>query len=85
MSEAVGKLQELASLLGSLEKTADGLGIIKDCVNTLRERVKDLSISNEKKEELIRSLNQWVLMLHGFVIEDVINDLNKATKELSKG
>jgi len=85
MSEAVSKLQELIDLLVKLRRTASELDDIKDYVNGLRERVKDLSISNEKKEELIRLLNQWVLMLHGFVIEDVISDLDKATKELAKG
>jgi len=85
MSEATNKLQELIELLSKLRRTASELDDIKDYVNGLRERVKGLGISNEKKEQLIGLLNQWVLMLHGFVIEDVINDLNKATKELNKG
>jgi len=85
MSEAVSKLQELIDLLVKLRRTASELDDIKDYINGLRERVKDLEISNEKKEQLIGLLNQWVLMLHGFVIEDVISDLDKATKELTKG
>ena len=85
MSEAVSKLQELIDLLVKLRRTASELDDIKDYINGLRERVKDLEISNEKKEQLIGLLNQWVLMLHGFVIETVINDLDKATKELTKG
>ena len=85
MSEAVSKLQELIDLLVNLKRTANELGDIKDYVNGLRERVKDLNISNEKKEQLIGLLNQWVLMLHGFVIEDVVSNLDKATKELTKG
>ena len=85
MSEAVSKLQELIDLLVKLKRTASELDDIKDYINGLRERVKDLGISNEKKEQLIGALNQWVLMLHGFVIEDVISDLDKATKELTKG
>ena len=85
MSEATNKLQELIELLSKLRRTASELDDIKDYVNGLRERVKGLGISNEKKEQLIGLLNQWVLMLHGFVIEDVISDLNKATKELTKG
>jgi len=85
MSEAVSKLQELIDLLVKLKRTASELDDIKDYINGLRERVKDLGISNEKKEQLIGLLNQWVLMLHGFVIEDVISDLDKATKELNKG
>jgi len=85
MSEAINKLQELIDLLVKLRRTASELDDIKDYVNGLRERVKDLGISNEKKEQLIGALNQWVLMLHGFVIEDVISDLDKATKELAKG
>ena len=85
MSEATSKLQELIDLLSKLKRTASELDDIKDYVNGLRERVKDLGISNEKKEQLLGLLNQWVLMLHGFVIETVINDLDKATKELNKG
>jgi len=85
MSEAIDKLQELIDLLVKLRRTASELDDIKDYINGLRERVKDLGISNEKKEQLIGALNQWVLMLHGFVIEDVISDLDKATKELAKG
>ena len=85
MSEAINKLQELIDLLVKLRRTASELDDIKDYINGLRERVKDLDISNEKKEQLLGLLSQWILMLHGFVIEDVISDLDKATKELNKG
>ena len=85
MSEAMSKLQWTIEQLSNLKKMASELDDIKDYVNGLRERVKDLNISNEKKEQLIGLLNQWVLMLHGFVIETLINELGKTSKELTKG
>jgi hypothetical protein len=54
-------------------------------VNGLRERVRDLSIDDKRKEELIGLLNQWLIMLHGYVIEAVINELNKTAEESTKG
>jgi ABC-type uncharacterized transport system ATPase subunit len=72
-------------MLGSLRRTASALDDIKDYVNGLRERVRDLSIDDRRKEELIGLLNQWLIMLHGYVIEAVINELNKTTEETTKG
>jgi len=85
MSEAMSKLQWTIEQLSNLKKMASELDDIKDYVNGLRERVKDLGIDDKKKEELIGLLNQWVLMLHGFVIETLINELGKTSKELTKG
>jgi ABC-type uncharacterized transport system ATPase subunit len=80
MSEAESKIQNLIDMLGDLRRTTSALDDIKDYVNGLRERVRDLSIDDKRKEELIGLLNQWLIMLHGYVIEAIINELNKATK-----
>jgi hypothetical protein len=85
MSGAESKIQNLIDMLGDLRRTASALDDIKDYVNGLRERVRDLAIDDRRKEELIGLLNQWLIMLHGYVIEAVINELNKATKESTKG
>ena len=85
MSGAENKIQNLIDMLGDLRRTASALDDIKDYVNGLRERVRDLAIDDRRKEELIGLLNQWLIMLHGYVIESVINELNKATKETTKG
>ena len=85
MSGAESKIQNLIDMLGDLRRTASALDDIKDYVNGLRERVRDLAIDDRRKEELIGLLNQWLIMLHGYVIESVINELNKATKETTKG
>ena len=85
MSGAENKIQNLIDMLGSLRRTASALDDIKDYVNGLRERVRDLMIDEKRKEELIGLLNQWLIILHGYVIEAVINDLNKATKEPTQG
>jgi len=85
MSEAMSKLEWSIEQLINLKRLANGLDDIKDYVNGLRERVKELEISNEKKEQLLGLLDQWVLMLHGFVIETLINELGKTTKESTKG
>ena len=85
MSGAENKIQNLIDMLGDLRRTASALDDIKDYVNGLRERVRDLAIDDRRKEELIGLLNQWLIMLHGYVIEAVINELNKATKETTKG
>jgi len=85
MSGAESKIQNLIDMLGDLRRTASALDDIKDYVNGLRERVRDLAIDDRRKEELIGLLNQWLIMLHGYVIEAVINELNKTTKETTKG
>ena len=85
MSGAESKIQNLIDMLGDLRRTASALDDIKDYVNGLRERVRDLAIDDRRKEELIELLNQWLIMLHGYVIEAVINELNKTTKEPTKG
>jgi len=85
MSGAESKIQNLIDMLGDLRRTASALDDIKDYVNGLRERVRDLAIDDRRKEELIGLLNQWLITLHGYVIEAVINELNKATKEPTKG
>jgi len=85
MSGAESKIQNLIDMLGDLRRTASALDDIKDYVNGLRERVRDLAIDDRRKEELIGLLNQWLIMLHGYVIEAVINELNKTTKEPTKG
>lgn len=85
MSGAENKIQNLIDMLGDLRRTASALDDIKDYVNGLRERVRDLMIDEKRKEELIGLLNQWLIILHGYVIEAVINELNKATEESTKG
>jgi|MonGeyMetagenome_1017769.scaffolds.fasta_scaffold385453_2 hypothetical protein len=85
MSGAESKIQNLIDMLGDLRRTASALDDIKDYVNGLRERVRDLAIDDRRKEELIGLLNQWLIMLHGYVIEAVINELNKATEKTTKG
>ena len=85
MSGAESKIQNLIDMLGDLRRTASALDDIKDYVNGLRERVRDLAIDDRRKEELIGLLNQWLIMLHGYVIEAVINELNKTTQETTKG
>jgi hypothetical protein len=85
MSGAENKIQNLIDMLGDLRRTASALDDIKDYVNGLRERVRDLAIDDRRKEELIGLLNQWLIMLHGYVIEAVINELNKTTEESTKG
>jgi hypothetical protein len=85
MSGAESKIQNLINMLGDLRRTASALDDIKDYVNGLRERVRDLAIDDRRKEELIGLLNQWLIMLHGYVIEAVINELNKTTKESTNG
>ena len=85
MSGAENKIQNLIDMLGDLRRTASALDDIKDYVNGLRERVRDLAIDDRRKEELIGLLNQWLIMLHGYVIEAVINELNKTTQETTKG
>ena len=85
MSGVESKIQNLIDMLGDLRRTASALDDIKDYVNGLRERVRDLAIDDRRKEELIGLLNQWLIMLHGYVIEAVINELNKTTKEATKG
>ena len=85
MSGAESKIQNLIDMLGDLRRTASALDDIKDYVNGIRERIKSLSIDDRRKEELIGLLNQWLIMLHGYVIEAVINELNKTTQESTKG
>jgi len=85
MSGAESKIQNLIDMLGDLRRTASALGDIKDYVNGIRERIKSLSIDDRRKEELIGLLNQWLIILHGYVIEAVINELNKTTQETTKG
>jgi len=85
MSEAMSKLEWSIEQLGNLKRLANELDDIKDYVNGLRERIKDLGIDDKKKEQLLGLLDQWVLMLHGFVIETLINELGKTTKESTKG
>jgi len=85
MNGAESKIQNLIDVLGDLRRMASALDDIKDYVNGLRERVRDLPIDDRRKEELIGLLNQWLITLHGYVIEAVINELNKTTKETTKG
>jgi len=85
MSEAMSKLEWSIEQLSNLKRLANELDDIKDYVNGLRERIKDLGIDDKKKEQLLGLLDQWVLMLHGFVIETLINELGKTTKESTKG
>jgi hypothetical protein len=85
VSGAENKIQNLIDMLGDLRRMASALDDIKDYVNGLRERVRDLAIDDRRKEELIGLLNQWLITLHGYVIEAVINELNKATEKTTKG
>jgi len=85
MNGAESKIQNLIDMLGDLRRTASALDDMKDYVDGWRERIKDLSIDDRRKEEVIGLLNQWLIMLHGYVIEAVINELNKTTQETTKG
>jgi Ser-tRNA(Ala) deacylase AlaX len=89
MSEAINELRLIRStvetLLDKLGETSNALSDITESVNNLRKKTNELDISEVGKEQLLKMLDQWVMMLNGYVKDSAIRQLNTSLNTLTKG
>ena len=89
MSEPINELRLIRStvetLLDKLGEVSNTLGDITESVNNLRKKINELGISEVGKEQLIKALDQLVVMLNGYVKDAIIRELNTSLSTLTKG
>jgi hypothetical protein len=61
------------------------LNDITESVNNLRRKINELGISEVGKEQVLKALDQLVVLLNGYVKDAIIKELNTSLYTLTKG
>lgn len=89
MSEPINELRLIRStvetLLGKLGDMSNTLNDITESVNNLRRKINELGISEVGKEQVLKALDQLVVLLNGYVKDAIIKELNTSLYTLTKG